>query len=67
MPDLPDQHPRYPIIADFLVRLNEVQRETFEERAGILEFDAGLNRAHAEALALLEVIQRHGWPSPAQI
>lgn len=33
--------------------------EEFEERAGIIEFDAKVPRAHAECLALLDVLRRH--------
>ncbi len=47
------------IVADLLNRLDANCREAFEERAGIMEFDAGLDRAHAEALALLDVIRLH--------
>ena len=47
------------IVADLLNRLDADCREAFEERAGIMEFDAGLNRAHAEVLALLDVISRN--------
>ncbi len=50
------------IVADMSAQLNGVQREFYEERAGILEFDAGSDRPLAEALALLEVIRRYGWP-----
>jgi hypothetical protein len=32
------------------------QRERYEERAAIMEFDAGLSRAEAERLALEEVL-----------
>jgi hypothetical protein len=45
------------IVADLLQHLDERQREAYEERAGILEFDAGLARDHAECLALLDVIR----------
>ena len=34
-----------------------IDREAFEERAAIMEFDGGLTRAEAERVALLE---RHG-------
>ena len=63
MPDTP----YHPIVAEMLAALNEQQREAvrdaFEERAAILEFDACLDRQLAEALALLEIIRLHGWPS----
>lgn len=60
MPDYPQ--PQYPIVASMCACLDERQRELFEERAGIHQFDAGLDRPLAEALALLEVINRYGWP-----
>ena len=46
------------IVADLLHHLDERQREDYEERAGILEFEAGHDRSHAECLALLESIRR---------
>ena len=39
--------------------LDAVLREDFEERAGIIEFEAVLPRAHAECLALIDVLKRH--------
>lgn len=53
---------QHPIVAEMVSALDETQREHFEERAGILKFDAGLDRHLAEALALLEVIRLYGWP-----
>jgi hypothetical protein len=50
-------------VADLVRGLDDAQREAYEERAGILEFDAGLDRAYAEAIALLEVIRACGWPT----
>ena len=47
------------IAADLLNRLDAEYREAFEERAAIMEFDAGMDRTHAEALALLDVFRRH--------
>ncbi len=38
-------------------RLEEGDREAFEERAGIMQFEAGNARELAECLALLEVIR----------
>lgn len=52
----------HPIVAEMLRGLDATQREFYEERAGILQYDANLSRAQAEALALLEVIRRDGWP-----
>jgi hypothetical protein len=31
--------------------MNEIDREAFEERSAIMEFDGGLSRAEAERLA----------------
>jgi len=51
--------PQDAIVADLVVRLDAGQREDFEERAGIIEFDARVPRGHAECLALLDVLRRH--------
>lgn len=48
-----------PMVADLVERLSPDLREDFEERAGIIEYDAGLPRAHAESLALVSVLSRH--------
>ncbi len=56
---------QHPIVAEMLAALDPSQREHFEERAGVLTFDAGQDRSFAEALALLEVIRLYGWP-PSQ-
>ncbi|MBK7675863.1 MAG: hypothetical protein IPJ27_14510 [Candidatus Accumulibacter sp.] len=40
-------------------RLGADDREAFEERAAIIEYDGQLPRAHAECLALLEVLRRN--------
>lgn len=47
------------IVADIVSRLDDDLREDFEERAGIIEFEAKVQRAHAECLALLDVLRRH--------
>ncbi len=44
--------------ADLVARLNDDLREYFEERAAIREFDGGLPRDHAEAMALLDTLRR---------
>lgn len=49
--------PYHPIVADLLAGLDEHQQEQFQERAGILTFDAGLDRQLAEALAMLDLIR----------
>ena len=46
-------------ILDLVHRLNEDQREEFEERAAVREFDGGIPRELAECLALLDVYRRH--------
>lgn len=51
--------PLDPLVATLVNRLNDNLREAFEERAGILEFEANLPRAHAECLALLNVLVSH--------
>ena len=49
----------HPTVTDFVARLDEGLREAFEERAAILEFDAGIQRDLAEALALLMLIRQY--------
>ena len=48
---------QHPIVADLLARLDEQQHEQFQERAGILTFDAGMDRQLSEALAMLDLIR----------
>ena len=48
-----------PIVTSIVDGLDAKVREEFEERAAIIEFDAKQTRAHAEALALLDVLSRH--------
>ena len=47
------------VVAEMVEMLDDRLREDFEERAGIIEFDAELPRAHAECLALLDILHRH--------
>lgn len=54
--------PIEPIVEALVSRLDANLREAFEERAGILQFEAGKPRELAEALALLDVIRSY----PAQ-
>lgn len=51
--------PLDPLVADMVKLLDAGQREEFEERAGIIEYEGQLPRAHAECLALLDVLRRH--------
>ena len=47
------------IVSELVSLLDANCREEFEERAGIIEFEANQPRAHAECLALLHVLKRH--------
>ena len=49
----------YPLVEVIVIKLDDGLREEFEERAGIIEFDAKVTRDDAEHLALLDVLQRH--------
>lgn len=51
--------PRNPLTAELVRKLDAHLREDFEERAGIIEFDACLPRDQAECLALLDVVKRN--------
>ena len=53
------QTPIDPLIEELVNRLDENLREAYEERAGILEYEANLPREHAEALALINVLVSH--------
>jgi hypothetical protein len=51
--------PTDPLVAELVERLDESQREAWEERAAIMQFDGGLTRGHAECLALLDLLRLH--------
>ncbi len=51
--------PTNAIVADIVNTFDDDLREEFEERAGIIEFESQLERAHAECLALIDVLRRH--------
>jgi hypothetical protein len=51
--------PLNPIVEALVCRLDANLREAFEERAGIMQFEAGKPRELSEALALLDVIRSH--------
>ena len=51
--------PTDPLVAELVERLDASQREAWEERAAIMQFDGQLPRGHAEALAMLDVLCRH--------
>lgn len=44
-------------MSKLVAQMTEEHREDFEERAAILEFDAGMLRYDAERMALSEVMQ----------
>ncbi len=48
-----------PIVSEFVELLDTNCREAWDERAAIMEFDGGLPRDLAEALALLVVIRQY--------
>ncbi len=48
----------HPIVADIARHLDANLREAWEERAAVMQFDAGIPRDLAEALALLLVIRQ---------
>ena len=53
-------------VARLVERLDANCREFFEERAGILEFDAGMSRLEAERRALIQTLSRCGFPRTVQ-
>ena len=48
-----------PLVAEIVDQLDEDLRELFQERAAVREYDGGYTRAHAEALGLLDVVNRY--------
>jgi hypothetical protein len=48
-----------PLVAEMVEQLNLDLQADFQERAAIIEYDAKVQRAHAEALALLNILDRH--------
>lgn len=53
------QAPMEPLVAHLVAQLDVSRREDWEERAAIMEFEAMHSRAHAECLAMLDVLCRH--------
>ena len=51
--------PTDPLVAELAERLDASQRELFEERASIRQFDAQLPKGEAEALAMLDVVSHY--------
>lgn len=48
-----------PFVGDVFDHLDGGQMESWQERSAVLQFDAGLSRPLAEALALIELLRRH--------
>ena len=55
--------PSHTVAKQFVLKLNEEQREYFEERAAIYEFEGGLHREDAELKATEAVLKQ--WPALA--
>lgn len=55
--------PIEPAVADAVAGLSEDQREFFEERAAVLEFDGGFSRQDAEREALAQTRRHFGLPT----
>ncbi len=55
--------PSLPVAKQFVLQLNAEQREYFEERAAIYEFEGGLYREDAELKATEAVLKQ--WPELA--
>ena len=53
------KQPIDPLVSELVNRLDAGRREDFEERAAIIQFEAGYSRGHAECLALLDVLRRY--------
>jgi len=51
--------PVNPIVAGLVNRLDADNRYDYEERAGIMTFDANLPREYAESLALIDLLHRN--------
>lgn len=47
------------MVEPLIAMLDANQREQFEERAGIMQFDGGMTKQQAECLALMDVLRRN--------
>ena len=61
MPQL--NQPSHRVAKLFVLKLNDEQREYFEERAAIYEFEGGLDKENAELKAVEAVLRQ--WPKLA--
>lgn len=67
---MPTPHHPVPLnagVARLVQQLDDGRREAFEERAGILEFDAKLPRLEAERQALVQTLARYGFPGSPDV
>ena len=55
--------PIHPVAKQFVLKLNDEQREYFEERSAIYEFEGSLIRTAAEQKAINAVLKQ--WPELA--
>ncbi|MCO6427619.1 hypothetical protein [Nitrosomonas communis] len=51
--------PLNPLVADIVAMLDPDMREDYEERAAIMEYEAKMERAQAECLALIDLLRRY--------
>lgn len=54
-----NRNPRDPLVACLVKGLDATQRDAFEERAGIRQFDGCQEQAEAERWALMEVVEQY--------
>lgn len=59
--------PLDPALAARVARLDENQREWFDERCALREYDGGLSRADAEQAAWGDLLRHFGDAIPAQL
>lgn len=52
--------PIHPVAKQFVLKLNDEQREYFEERAAIYQFEGGYTRSTSELKAIEAVLKQ--WP-----
>ena len=53
-----DVQPRDPLVVEIFDTLDDNLKETFLERASIIEFESNLPRAHAECLTMICILTR---------
>ncbi len=55
------ESPSDPLVANIVARLDANAMELWSERAGIIAEGCSLGRGHAEALALIDLLQQQPW------